>query len=111
MCSGIGPVFSVTEELIFGDYHQYDIIGGYANDVSLPIILRQFGNIKTLKVPKKARKGAFLSLETDGEGDLVLLPKLQHSVVSGDVGNDFDAFIDSRRIANRPVNLIRMRWQ
>ena len=46
-----------------------------------------------------------MSLETDGEGDLVLLPKLQQIVVSGDVENDFDAFIDSRRIAGRPVNL------
>ena len=46
-----------------------------------------------------------MSLETDGGGDLVLLPRLQQIVVSGDAGNDFDAFIDSRRIAGRPVNL------
>ena len=109
ICSAIGPVFSVTEELIFGDYHKYDIIGGAANYTSWPTILRQFSNIKILKVPKRLVKELSLSLETDDEGDLALLPKLQQIVVYGDVGHDFDGFIDSRRIAGRPVSLVRIR--
>jgi hypothetical protein len=106
ICSAIGPVFSGTEELIFGGYPEED-----ADCINWHTILRQFSNVKTLKVPDQLVEELSLSLEPDREGALGLLPKLQQIVVPRDVEDDFDEFIDSRRIAGHPVNLVRMRWQ
>ena len=111
ICNTFGPVFSVTEELILGHYHKYDTQSerrGNVNRVNWRTILRQFRNIKTLSIPNELIEELSLSLEPDCEGYLALLPELQQIVVTEGfrkLGNEFDAFIVSRRIAGRPVNV------
>ena len=112
----IGPVFSVTEELILGHYHKYERMSearGNVNCVNWRTILRQFRNIKTLNIPNELVEELSLSLEPDCEGDLSLLPELQQIGVSGgfwELRNEFKAFINSRRIAGRPVNVGPREW-
>jgi hypothetical protein len=112
ICSAIAPVFSVTEELIFGDIAHGISSETRSNDirVNLHNILRQFSNVKTLMVSGGLVEELSLRLQPDGDEALVLglLPKLERIVVPRDydVGNAFAAFIDSRRFAGHPVYLL-----
>lgn len=111
ICSAIVPVFSVTEELTFG-YRAHEISSDTrSNDsrVKWHKILRQFSSVKTLKVADGLVEELSLHLQSDGEEPLLgLLPRLQQIevLVWGDVEDAFAAFIDSRRIAGYPVNLV-----
>lgn len=113
ICSALVPVFSVTEELTFG-YRAHEISSSdtRSNDsrVKWHKILRQFGSVKILKVADGLVEELSLHLQSDGEEPLLgLLPKLQQIEVPvwGDVENAFAAFVDSRRIAGHPVDLVR----
>ena len=74
-------------------------------------LLRPFRNVKTLRIEDGFVKqlSRYLRLE-DGERPLELLPELQDLTYlgSGDAGDAFTPFIDARRDAGRPVNLLRL---
>jgi hypothetical protein len=73
-------------------------------------LLRSFSNVKTLLVEDGlvGELSRCLKLE-DGELPLELLPELQELryTGSGDGGDVFTSFIDSRKNAGRPVTLVR----
>ena len=73
-------------------------------------LLRSFSNVKTLRVDDGLVKDISRSLdEVDEELPLEVLPKLQELryLGSGDTGDMFTSFINSRHNAGRPVTLIR----
>jgi hypothetical protein len=75
-------------------------------------LLRPFSNVKTLRIAEGEGLVEDLSrclrLE-DGELPLEVLPELQELTYSGsgDTGDGLTPFIDARRNAGRPVNLVR----
>ena len=73
-------------------------------------LLRPFSNLKTLQIHEGLVRDLShcLPLE-DGELPLELLPELQTITLygSGDTGDGFTSFIDTRRNAGRPVTLVR----
>jgi hypothetical protein len=73
-------------------------------------LLRPFSNVKTLEIDEGLVEdlSRCLRLE-DGELPLEVLPELQELTYSGsgDTGDGFTPFIDARRNAGRPVNLVR----
>jgi hypothetical protein len=73
-------------------------------------LLRSFSNVKTLDVEDGLVEelSRCLQLE-DGELPLELLPELQELTYSGsgDAGDTFTSFTDSRQNAGRPVTLVR----
>ena len=73
-------------------------------------LLRSFSNVKTLRVDDGLVKDISRSIdEVDEELPLEVLPKLQELryLGSGDIGDIFTSFINSRHNAGRPVTLIR----
>jgi hypothetical protein len=75
-------------------------------------LLRPFSNVKTLRIAEG--KGLVEDLSRclrleDEELPLEVLPELQELTYSGsgDTGDGFTPFIDARRNAGRPVNLVR----
>ena len=73
-------------------------------------LLRPFSKVKTLRVERRLFKDLARCLESkDGELPFELLPELQELVYfgSGDTGDTFTSFIETRRNANRPVTLVR----
>jgi len=80
-------------------------------------LLRSFSNVKILRVGADFHGQISRSLQVDdGESPLELLPELKelHYPVYprfyGD-GNAFEAFIDARQNAGRPVTLVRYRYR
>jgi hypothetical protein len=74
-------------------------------------LLRSFRNVKTLRIGNGLVEelSRCLRLE-DGEHPLEMLPELQELTYSGsgNAGDAFASFTDSRQIAGRPVTLIRL---
>ena len=76
-------------------------------------LLSSFANAKTLFVDSSLVAGLSRCLLSEGKELLFgLLPELQQLIYSGVAGSDaFRPFIDSRRNASRPVNLIRHAYE
>lgn len=112
LCRAIVPVFSVTEELTFG-YRTHEKSSDTRSSYSRlrwHNILRQFSSVKTLKVADGLVEELSSHLQPDGDEPLLeLVPKLQQIEIPTwvDAENPFAAFIDARRIAGHPVNLVR----
>ncbi|KAH9030397.1 hypothetical protein EDB84DRAFT_1602833 [Lactarius hengduanensis] len=115
ICRAIVPVLSVTDELIFS-YRAHELFSDTRTKTFAHSgfkILGQFSGVKTLRVASGlAEELSFhlQSLQSEGEEPLLgLLPRLQQIEVPawGNVADAFAAFIDSRRIAGHPVNLVR----
>ena len=73
-------------------------------------LLRPFRNVKTLWISNGLVKQVSRCLELeDGELPLELLPELQELTYSwsGDAGNAFTSFIDTRQRADRAITLVR----
>ena len=73
-------------------------------------LLRSFSNVKTLHVDYGLVEELSRCLRLDdGEHPLALLPELQKLTYSGsgNTGDAFTSFIDTRQNANRPVTLVR----
>ena len=73
-------------------------------------LLRPFSNVKTLRIHRVLVKDLSRCLELeDGELPLELLPELLAITFygSGDTGDAFTSFIDTRRNAGRPVTMVR----
>jgi hypothetical protein len=73
-------------------------------------LLRSFSNVKTFQIDNELVGELSLCLQlADGELPLELLPELQEITYpgSGDDGDAFTSFIDSRKNAGRTVTLVR----
>ena len=81
------------------------------NRTEWPKLLRPFGNLKTLRISNGlvGEISRCLRLE-DGELPLEVLPELLELTYSGsgNAGDAFTSFTDSRRNAGRPVTLIQL---
>jgi len=112
ICNALSPVFSPVERLdLLHEVHSRS--SEEHNDVDRiewRNLLRSFSNVKTLRVKDGLVEelSRCLRLE-DGELPLELLPELQELTYpgSGNSGDAFTSFIDSRQNAGRPVTLIR----
>ena len=72
-------------------------------------LLRPFSNVKTLRIQNELVKDLSHCLELeDGELPLELLPELRELEYfgSGDPGDAFTSFIETRRNAGRPITLV-----
>ncbi|KAH9058065.1 hypothetical protein EDB87DRAFT_1628003 [Lactarius vividus] len=112
ICRAIVPVFSVTDELTFSYCAHETFSDTRTRDSRIQWlqILGQFSGVKTLRVPSGLAEELSFHLQSEGEEPLLgLLPRLQQIEVltSGNIADTFAAFIDSRRIAGHPVNLVR----
>ncbi|KAH9035794.1 hypothetical protein EDB85DRAFT_1889192 [Lactarius pseudohatsudake] len=112
ICRAIVPVLSVTDELIFS-YRAHELFSDTrTKDIRAQWlqILGQFGGVETLRVASGLAEELSFHLQSEGEEPLLgLLPRLEQIEVPawGNVADAFAAFIDSRRIAGHPVNLVR----
>jgi hypothetical protein len=105
-------VFSAVEHLTL-EHEVHSQSSEEHNDVDRIVwrnLLRSFSNVKTLGVEDGlvVEISRCLGLE-DGELSLELLPELQELTCfgSGDTGDAFTSFINSRQNAGRPVTLVR----
>ena len=114
ICNALSQVFSAVEFLTL-EHEVHSQSTEEHNDVDRiewHNLLRPFSNVKTLLIEDGLveQLSRCLQLE-DGERELPLelLPELQELKCSGsgDAGNAFASFIDSRRNAGRPVTLVR----
>ena len=74
-------------------------------------ILRSFRNVKTLRVATGLANELSRCLRLDdGELPLELLPELQELTYSGsgNIGDAFTSFIDTRQNAGRPITVVRL---
>ncbi|KAH9168380.1 hypothetical protein EDB89DRAFT_2073972 [Lactarius sanguifluus] len=112
ICRAIVPVLSVTDELTFS-YRAHETFSDTRTKdsrVQWLQILGQFSGVKTLRVASGLAEELSFHLQSEGEEPLLgLLPRLEQIEVPawGNVADAFAAFIDSRRIAGHPVNLVR----
>lgn len=111
ICRAIVPVFSVTDELTFS-YRAHETFSDTRTKESRAQwlqILGRFSSVKTLRVASGLAEELSFHLQSEGEEPLLLLPRLEQIEVPawGNVADAFAAFIDSRRIAGHPVNLVR----
>jgi hypothetical protein len=112
ICNALSQVFSAVEHLTL-EHKVHGRSFEVYNDVyriEWRKLLRSFRNVKTLRVEDGLVKeiSRCLRLE-DGEPPLELLPELQQLTYpgSGDAGDAFTSFIDSRQNAGCPVTLVR----
>jgi len=113
--SFMGSVFSAIENLTL-DLEEHGLSGLTsewfieADRTQWRNLLRSFSNVKTLQVANKliSQLSPSLRLE-DGESPVELLPELKELSYSeiGSTDDAFTAFIDARRIAGRPVTVVR----
>ena len=110
--NSLSQIFSAVEYLTL----QHDVHSESAeehNDVDPTEwrkLLRPFSNVKTLEIEEGLVKDLSRCLELeDGESGLALLPELQELEYfgNGDARDAFASFVDARRNAGRPVNLVR----
>jgi len=110
--SMLKPAFSEVDNLTF-EYSSNDVLSERRNEVDRTQwrdLLRSFSNVKTLQVDSELVDQLSRSLQLEhGELPMELLPELRELSYSdrGDSGGAFTAFIDARRIAGRPVTVIR----
>jgi len=102
---------SAVEDLNL-EYRRYGVSSEWRNDVDRTQwrdLLRSFSNVKTLRVADGLVTQLSLSLQLeDGESPVELLPELKELSYSSSPDADaFTAFIDARRIAGRPVTVVR----
>ena len=111
ICNSLGQVFSPLEHLALR-HKVHSLSSGVHNDVDRiewRNFLRSFSNVRTLSVEDGLVEGLSRCLRLeDGERPLELLPELHELTYFGscNVDNAFSSFIDSRRDAGRPVDLI-----
>jgi len=108
--SVLRSAFSAVEDLTL-EYWRYDVSSESHNEADRTQwrdLLRSFTNVKTLRVGFRliSRLSHSLQLE-DGESPLELLPELKELSYSDHHDDAFTAFIDARRIASRPVTVVR----
>jgi hypothetical protein len=109
--NALSQVFSAVEHVTLRhEVHTQSSEGHYEVDrIEWRKLLRSFSNVKTLCVEDGLveKLSHCLRLE-DGEFALELLPELQVLTYSGsgDAGDAFTSFIDSRQNAGRPVTLV-----
>jgi hypothetical protein len=110
ICNALSQVFSAVEHLTLR-HEVHSQSSEEHNDVDRiewRNLLRSFSNVKTLRVEDGLVEelSRCLQLE-DGELPLELLPELQELTClgSGDAGDAFTSFIDSRQNAGHPVTL------
>ena len=110
----LSPVLSVVERLYLAIHQVSSLSSEEHHDVDRTLwrtILRSFSNVKVLCTGNSLVGYLSRSLQfDDGEVSLELLPELEELSysASGDTGDAFTSFIDARRIAGRPVTLIRI---
>ena len=111
--NSLNQIFSAVEHLYL-QHHVHSESPEEHNDVGHTEwrkLLRPFSSVKTLRIEERLVKdlSRCLKLE-DGELPLELFPELQEITFygSGDTGDAFTSFIDTRRNAGRPVTLVRL---
>ena len=110
--TALSPVFSAVVDLTL-DYREHSLSSEWHNEADHAQwreFLGSFDNVKTLRVHNGLVKELSCSLlPDDGEVPLGLLPELEVLEYSaeGDDADAFSAFVDARRVAGRPVSLIR----
>jgi hypothetical protein len=112
ICNALSQVFSAVKHLtlVHEVHSQSSEEHNDVDRIEWRNILRSFSNVKTLGVDDGlvVEISRCLGLE-DGELPLELLPELQELkyVGSGNTGDAFTSFIDTRQNAGRPVTLVR----
>ncbi len=106
----LNPLFSDVVDLAL-DYREHTLSLEWHNEVDRTQwrdLLREFRNVKTLRVHNGLVRDLSRCLQLDGEPPLELLPELTELVCPVGSVNDktFSAFIDEREIAGHPVKLI-----
>jgi hypothetical protein len=110
--NSLRQVFSAVEHLTL-EHKVHSQSSGELNEVDRAEwrkLLGSFSNVKTLRIDKGLVDELSRSLNLDdGELPLELLPELQELTYSGsgDTGDVFTSFIDSRQNAGRPITLVR----
>jgi hypothetical protein len=110
--TALSPVFSAVVDLTL-DYREHSLSSEWHNEADHAQwreFLGSFDNVKTLCVHNGLVEELSRSLlPDDGEVLLGLLPELEVLEYSaeGDDADAFSAFVDARRVAGRPVSLIR----
>jgi len=111
--SVLRPAFSAMENLTLEGYRRYGVSSEWRSEADRRQwrdLLGSFSSVKTLRVADGLISQLSRSLQVDGgESPIELLPELKELSYSYDRGfdNAFTAFIDARRIAGRPVTLVR----
>ncbi|KAH9955479.1 hypothetical protein BC827DRAFT_872668 [Russula dissimulans] len=105
--------FSAVENLTL-KYRRYGVSSEWRNEADRTQwrdLLRSFNNVRTLRVDPELvdQLDRSLRLEEDGESPVELLPELKELEYSTLLrsGAAFTAFNDARRIAGRPVTVVR----
>ena len=106
--NALSQVFSAVEHLTLRHevHSQSSEEHNDINRIEWRNLLRSFSNVKTLRVDDGLIEGLSRCLRSeDGELPLELLPELQELTYSGsgDAGDAFTSFIDSRQNVGRPV--------
>ena len=111
--NSLGQIFSAVEQFAL-QHHVHNKSSEEHNDVDRTEwrkLFRPFSNVKTLRIHRGLVEDLSRCLELeDGELPLELLPELQEIRFygSGDIGDAFTSFIDTRRNAGRPVTLVHL---
>jgi hypothetical protein len=109
--NALSQMFSAVEHLTLGNevHSQSFEEHNDADRIEWRKLLRSFNNVKTFRVEDGLVEELSRCLRSeDGELPLELLPELQELTYSGsgDAGDAFASFIDSRQNAGRPVTLV-----
>jgi hypothetical protein len=110
--NGLSQMFSTVEHLSLGHgvHSQSSEEHNEVERTEWRKLLRSFRNVKTLRIGNGLVEdlSCCLRLE-DGEDPLEVLPELQELTYSrsGNAGDAFTSFVDSRQNAARPVTLIQ----
>ena len=110
--NSLSPAFSAVEHLTLEHmvHSQSSEEHNEADPIEWGKLLSSLRNVKTLRVARGLVVELSRCLELDdGELPSELLPELQELTYSGtgDTGDTFTSFIDSRQNAGRPITLIR----
>ena len=110
--NSLSPVFSTAERLALANQPHGSLPEGHykVDRTQWCTILRSFRNVKILCLGNEVVGELSRSLQLDdGELTQELLPELKELsyIASWDTRDSFTSFIDARRIAGRPVKLIR----
>jgi len=110
--SVLRSAFFAVENLTL-EYRRYGVSPEWRNEADRTQwrdLLRSFSNVKTLQVDLELVDQLSRSLRLeDGESTMELLPELKELSYSyrGESDDAFTAFIDARRVAGRPVTVVR----
>jgi hypothetical protein len=104
-------MFSAIEHLTL-EFRRFSEMGGEARGIRWDDLLRQFSNVKTLRLDNEFVGPVSRSLQVHGGGGaaMELLPELKvlEYPACRDIENSFDGFIDTREKAGLPVTVVQL---